>query len=233
MPRGAQQGIVAKFRIRQDRGDPKAGGANLAEQRERVAPLFLELNGRGNPAACPRLRRHPRLGQIQLGAEEPRLRPRPERCGGRHLAIRNLAEGTTVLARHPHRSVALLRKTRPVENQYAFARGNHPPQLPPQPLGRPRRRRDEVLEGLIAARIADAREHRAHRLPGTVTQQAEQVAPKRAPLRDVPKRRLERLQPRQQPIDPRRRIRRQHVRQRTEMRCPVQCPQFRSRGIWP
>ena len=67
-----------------------------------------------------------------------------------------------------------------------------------------------MLEGLIVAGIADPRQHRAHRLARTVAQQPEQVPPERAPLRDMPKRRFERLQPRQQPIDPRGRIRRQH-----------------------
>ena len=68
----------------------------------------------------------------------------------------------------------------------------------------------KVLEGLIRARIADAREHRTHRLAGTVAEEPEEIATKRAPLRDVAEGRLEGLQPRQQTIDPRGRIRGEH-----------------------
>jgi hypothetical protein len=101
-------------------------------------------------------------------------------------------------------------QARPVEDQHALTRRHALPQLPPDPVRRPRGIRHEVLQCLIAARIADAREHRAHRLARAIAQDAEQVSTKRSALRHVAERRLERLQPRQQPIDPRGRIRRQH-----------------------
>ena len=66
-----------------------------------------------------------------------------------------------------------------------------------------------MLERLIGARIADALQHRAHRLAATVAQQPEQIATKRAALRDVREADLERLEPRAQAVEPRRRIARQ------------------------
>ena len=57
VPCRAERGIVAKFRIGHDRGDPKAGGANLPKQRQGVAPLFLEWDRRRNPSrgSAPRV----------------------------------------------------------------------------------------------------------------------------------------------------------------------------------
>ena len=68
---------------------------------------------------------------------------------------------------------------------------------------------DEVLKGLIRVGIADALQHRAHRLAATVAQQPEQVATKRPRLRHVREAHLERLEPMAQSIEPRRRIARQ------------------------
>jgi hypothetical protein len=82
--------------------------------------------------------------------------------------------------------------------------------------------RDEVLKGLIAARVVNPREHRAYRLAGTVTQQAEQVPSKRAPLRDVTETGFERLQPSSQSIHPRRCRPRQHGDERTDITGTVQ-----------
>ena len=66
-----------------------------------------------------------------------------------------------------------------------------------------------MLERLIRARIADALQHRAHRFAAAVAQQPEQVAAKRAALRDVREAHLERLEPFAQAIEPRRRTARQ------------------------
>ena len=76
-------------------------------------------------------------------------------------------------------------------------------------LGRPRRIGDEMLKGLIRARIADALQHRSHRFAATVAQQPEQIAAKRAALRHVREAHLERLEPSAQAIEPRRRIARE------------------------
>jgi len=210
VPRGAEERIVAKLRIGEDGGDPKAGGANLPKQRQGVAPLFLEPPCRRDPRARPRLGRQPRRREIQLGAEHPRVSARPERGGRRHLAIRDFAERAAVLARHADGSVPLLRKTRAVEDQHAFARRDAAPELPPQAVGRPRGGGDEVLKRLVVARFTHARQHGAHRFAGAVAQQTEQVPAKRAALRHMPERGFKRLEPGQQPIDPRRRIRREH-----------------------
>ena len=112
------------------------------------------------------------------------------------MAVGDLAQRAAVLARNGHRPAALFRKTRAVENQHAAALGDHRPQLTPHALGAPRRIGDEVLKGLIGTGIADALEHRAHRLPTTVAQQTEQIPSKGAALRDVREANLERLEPR-------------------------------------
>jgi hypothetical protein len=67
-----------------------------------------------------------------------------------------------------------------------------------------------VLKRLIAPRVVNTREHRAHRFARAVTEQAEEVAPKRAALRDMAEAGLEWLQPRNETIQPRRRGARQH-----------------------
>ena len=82
--------------------------------------------------------------------------------------------------------------------------------------------RDEMLKGLIGARIADARQHRAHRLAPTVAQQPEQIAPERAPLRDVAEAVLERLEPRLNRSSHAGALRGSTARQRTEIEEQVQ-----------
>jgi hypothetical protein len=106
----------------------------------------------------------------------------------------------------------LLGEARAVENQHALAIGHGGAQAPPHVLGHPRRLADEMLKGFVAARGVDACQHRAHRLAATVAQQAEQVPTERASLCHVPEAVLERLEPRAQAIEPRRRIARQHRR---------------------
>ena len=75
----------------------------------------------------------------------------------------------------------------------------------PEPLGVPRRMRDEMLKGLIGAGIAEARPHGFHRLAPTVAQQTGHIPPQRAALTLTRKAGFEELQPRQQPAQPRRR----------------------------
>ena len=107
------------------------------------------------------------------------------------------------------RAPTLFGKARPVENQHAAPLGNHRPQLPPHAFGTPRGMRDEMLKRLIGPRIGDALEHRAHRLAATVAEQPQQVPTKRPALRDMPEAHFERLEPRAQAVEPRRRIARQ------------------------
>ena len=68
---------------------------------------------------------------------------------------------------------------------------NRRAQLSPDALGAPRGVGDEMLERLVRARIADALEHRAHRLASAVAQQAAQVPAKGTALRDVREARFE------------------------------------------
>src|SRR5262245_60565362 len=71
---------------------------------------------------------------------------------------------------------------------------------------------EEMLKRLIGAGVVNALPHRAHRLAPTVAQQPGQIPAKRAALRDVSERALERLEPRAQTIEPRRCIARQQHR---------------------
>jgi hypothetical protein len=98
------------------------------------------------------------------------------------LAIGHFAQRAAVLARDADRVSPLFRETRRIENQHARTLRQARPQLAPDAYGTPGRVRDEVLERLIRAWIVHTFEHRAHRLPATVAQQSEQVAPKRPAL---------------------------------------------------
>jgi hypothetical protein len=65
--------------------------------------------------------------------------------------------------------------------------------------------RDEVLERLICAGIAEARPHRFHRLATTVAQQARHISTQRAALTPPTEVVFEQLQPDQKSLQPRRR----------------------------
>jgi len=208
----AQRTAVPKVGIAQHRGDLEAGGAGLTQQRQRQPPLLLKSNRRRNLGALPRLGREPRRRDIQRGAQHPRPHAGPQRGRHRELTIGNFAQRAAVLARHAHRVRALFRKAGRIENQDAVAFRNHRAQLTPDAGDIPRRVTDEMLKGLIRPRVVHALEHRAHRLPATVGQQAEQIPPKRATLRRVTEARFERLEPRAQPIEPGWRIARQQHR---------------------
>jgi hypothetical protein len=65
------------------------------------------------------------------------------------LAIRDLAQRATVLARDADRMRALFGKTGPVDDQHAAALGQHLEQPSPDPVGVPGRVRDEMLKGLV------------------------------------------------------------------------------------
>jgi len=83
----------------------------------------------------------------------------------------NLAERPAVLPLHPGRLRALLREAGVVERQDARADRHDGAQLRPDARGVPRRVRDEVLQRLIVARVAQAAVHRLHRFPLAVVEQ--------------------------------------------------------------
>ena len=186
MQGAAQRRVVAEFRVAEHGGDLEARRADLPQQRERQAPLLLKPQRRRNLRALPRLGRQPRLGQIQRGAQHPGAHARPERGGDGHLAVGDFAQRrrSTAARRRPSvgpasgklvpsristpvRSGITVRSCRQTRSALQGACG------------------DEVLERLIGPGIGDALEHRAHRLASTVAEQPEQIATKRAALRDV------------------------------------------------
>ena len=194
-----------------DRGHVEAGRADLPQQRERQA---------ATSPGSGRVRRNLRRAAAPPASAIPPARynaaPSIQARTPVHSAavtatwqLATLPKRAAVLPRDGDRASALLGKTRAVENQHAAALRNHRAELSPDALGAPGRMRDEVLKRLIRARIGDALEHRAHRLAPTVAQQPEQIATKRAALRDVREADLERLEPLAQAVEPRRRVARQ------------------------
>ena len=204
MQRPAERGVVAELRVANDRRDREPCRAHLAQQGQRQAPLRLESHGGRNLRPRALARREPFLGQIQGRAQEPRPGPSPQGDGDGRLTIRDLAARAAVLPRDPDRSGALFREAGPIENQDPRALWHHRAQSLPHGLGVPRRVRDEMLKGLIGARIAQARPHRFHRLAATVAQQAGHIATQRPALTLAIEARFEELQPDQQPTQPRR-----------------------------
>ncbi len=71
--------LVAELGVGDYRGHRQASRANLPQQRQRVAPLFLKRTDGGIRARCALIWRQPLFGQIQARAEQPRVRTRPER----------------------------------------------------------------------------------------------------------------------------------------------------------
>jgi hypothetical protein len=63
--------------------------------------------------------------------------------------------------------------------------------------------RDEVVQGLIGAGLAEPRPHRFDRFAATVAQQALDIAAQRAALRAMAEAIFEQLQPREQSTQPR------------------------------
>src|SRR5207248_10361866 len=98
---------------------------------------------------------------------------------------------------------ALFRETRPVENQDTRALRHPLAQSRPERLGIPRRMREEMLEGLIGAGVAEARPHGFHRLATTVAQQAGHLPTQRTTLAPPTEVAFEQLQPDQQSLQPR------------------------------
>ena len=90
--------------------------------------------------------------------------------------------------------------------------GSHGPQTTPDGLGIPRRVRDEMLERLVRRRLADARQHRRHRLARAVAQQPVDVLAQRHVLRPVTETVLELIEPPRQPTQQRPRVPIEHAR---------------------
>jgi hypothetical protein len=203
MQRAAQRGVVAELGIAGHGRDREPGRTHLAQQRQGQLPFRRESHGRGNLGPRPLARRQPFLGQIQRRAQQPRPGPRPQRHGDGRLAIGDLAARPAVLSGDPDGGQPLFGETCPVENQHTRTFRNAFAQPFPERLGVPRRMRDEMLEGLIGAGIAQARPHGFHRLAPTVAQQAADIASQRTALTLPTEVFLEQLQPDQQSLQPR------------------------------
>ena len=147
-----------------------------------------------------RAQRHPLFGKVQRGAQAPRARAGPEGGGHGDLAIRHLAERSTVLTRHTDRRRPLFGKARAVENQHASSFGEHGTQAPPDAIRVPERMGDEVLKGLVRHGLGDPRQHGLHRLPLAVAEDALDVRPQRQHLSTMAKAALELLQPSDQSL---------------------------------
>lgn len=97
------------------------------------------------------------------------------------------------------------RKAGAVEDQHAPAFREHGSQAPPHALRIPGRMGNEVLEGLVADRFGDPGQHRLHRFPLAVAEDALNIRPQRQQLRAMAKAALELLEPSNQSLHARRR----------------------------
>jgi hypothetical protein len=97
----------------------------------------------------------PQLRQIHQRAERPTRAP-VQSAAVTKLADGHRAQGAIVSARLADRVQSLLRKAGAVEDQYPAPLDEHLRQATPDPLGTPRRMRDEVLKRLIRHRLGDA-----------------------------------------------------------------------------
>ena len=205
-----QRRTLAELRIAEHRrhGDPAR--ADLPQQRERQLPLRLPADTRRN-AGARALRRASattRAGTRPRPASTPgppsTTRPSPRSGSWRSCRARR----STAARRRPSAAPAS-GKLVPSRMRMPVRSGIVARRCRQTALGRPRRIGDEMLEGLIRARIAHALQHRAHRFAAAVAEQPEQIPAKRAALRDVREAHLERLEPLAQAIEPRRRTPRQ------------------------
>lgn len=78
-------------------------------------------------------------------------------------------------------------------------------ETPPDAVGIPDCVRDEMLKALVRDWVGDAGQHRLHRLPIAVAEEAMHVRPQREPLRAMAETALKRLEPADQALDARRR----------------------------
>ena len=203
----AHRPVVAVFGVGDHGGQGQAGRPCAAHQRQGEAPLLLKHQAHRDPRfGAPHQIARPAFGHIEQGPQRPRALSRPQRGGDRDLAIRDLAQRAAVLARRPHRMRTRFGEARFVEDQNAGALGQSRPQPTPDRLGVPRRVRDEVLKRLIGRRLADARQHRGHRLAGAVAQQPVDILAQRHVLRAMTEAVLELIQPSRQSAQQRPRV---------------------------
>ncbi len=99
------------------------------------------------------------------------------------MAVADLAERAAVLPLHARRLRSLLGKARVIDRQDAGPGGDARAQLAPDPRRVPRRVGDEVLEGLIVARVAQPAVHGLHRLALTVPKEPVDILRGRVALR--------------------------------------------------
>ena len=131
-------GDIAELGVRQHRRDVQPRGARPSDQGEGLPPFLLKDHARWDLRdRAPVGVGEPRLRHIQQRAGEPRPRAGPQRGRHRDLAIGDLAERPTVLARDADRMRALFREARAVDDQHAAALGQHLEQPPPDPVGVP------------------------------------------------------------------------------------------------
>ena len=209
MQRAAQRGVVAELGIAQYRGHVEAGRADLPQQRERQRHFSWKRSVLGIRARC-------RASSVShswgIYNAAPSIHARTPVQSAAVTATWQLATLPSV----PQYCRATATERRPCFGKLVPSRISTP--LRSGITARSWRQTrsalhgrigDEVLKRLIRARIADALEHRAHRLPATVAEQTDQIATKRAALRHVREADLERLEPLAQAIEPRRRVPRQ------------------------
>ena len=205
-----QRRTLAELRIAEHRGHGDPARPDLPQQRQRELPLRLPADTRPECGrACAASGVSHDSGRYNVA---PSIHARAPVHNATVTAVWQLAilpSAPQYCRATPTECGPCFGKARAVENEDARAIGNRGAQVAPHGVGRPRRIGDEMLERLIGARIADALQHRAHRLAAAVAQQPEQIAAKRAALRHVREADLERLEPFAQAIEPRRRIARQ------------------------
>jgi hypothetical protein len=199
MQQATKHAIVAKFRVGQHPSDGDATRPDLPQQRQRLAPLFLKRDRRRDARARPRRGGDPRLGQVQRAAEQIGAGPGPQRGGDGHLAIGDLPQRSAVLTRHADRVHPLFGETRAIDDHQTFAFGNPRAQATPDRVGTPRRIGDEMLEGLVRARVGDARQHRFHGFARAVAEQPLHVPSEGEHLRAMAEAHVEGFEPRHQP----------------------------------
>ena len=121
--------------------------------------------------------------QTQLEAEGPGELGAEQHRGHRHLAIGDFPERPAILPLHHDRVSALLWETGVVDGQNAAPHLDHGAQLGPHQSRLPRRVRDELLQGLIADRVAEPSMHRLHGRPLAVVEEPFEVLTGRRALR--------------------------------------------------
>jgi hypothetical protein len=197
--RGARESGADKIRDRHDVGDaePFEGGAKLRgfpiggigdhglqreagrEHRPYVGDSEAPLLAKRQRTRYVRLRAmivvHPHLREVQLHRRQPGHRAGNQRRRHGDLTIGNLAERAAVLPLHADRRGALLRQAGVVDRQDPGPDRNRFAEPSPERTHLPGRMRDEVLQALIRAGIAQPAMHRLHRFPAAVVQQPLQV----------------------------------------------------------